>query len=827
MKSFSKTTNFLRYRFRHLFNYIIIGILSIILEVVVVKIFTIYKLPFIPAIITGFLSGMILSFILNAKLNFNVPKAKNKRTFIIFLAISTATFFLNLILIKLLLKFIPLDYSFFRIITSGLVFMISYTAHRKITFNFIKTVGIAVNLNDAKSIPQIYSKIKNYPDFIHIDFIDKTFDNNAKKVQVSTIKEICQTWRLKKMLHIMSKNPSEIINQLNSYVDVILFHYNIEEPLEKIIELCKNYHKKVGIVLSIEDSVNDIIKYLSYINFVQIMGINHLGKSGECLDISVLEKVKKLNKLKEKNSFEIIFDGGVKSTNIGRIDTKYIVSSSGILTAPNPIEAFMELKTSSRYIEMDYKIKKDLREDIKNILDSMNFIESGSIVGSFSEGKDLSGVKDIDIVIIVDNLTKNKFNLILNKFELLKQRIESDYGYTTKVNSFLGPLKFNEDIVFHVMVYDINSHKIHCERSPFTCFDWQKSESLIKKSISEVSPIQFLQPSFFFNSRRSAEEYLGEIRLNKLSYREYKFKGNKVIEEKKYKEMDSRERIEFAYHILKFLMNNFLKLYYQENKNYGSELTKKYFKIFPKNELKHKKLIRRIFHLKNSNKIKEYPFLIRYLELFINDFESQFKDFFYNKEIIFLRHAETKFNKEIFLGQKLNPEIVIPDKNIIDNLKKYLRNTDLFFSSPSKRCKQTVKLFSKQVIEEDRLNEIDYGDAEGKDIKYLEENYPIIIKGWKKGEDPKFPNGENSSDVEKRIINFFSEIRKNNLKKIVICTHNVVLRVILGVIFKIPNKDWFKININHLDAIKFLIPKNNSFYADLTDIQIKEIFKNL
>jgi len=740
---------------------------------------------------------------------------------------------LNILLIIVLKEKLFLGYSSSRFITAAIIFVGSYTAHRKITFDFVKKIGIGIYVIKNEDISKIYSKIKYYSDFIHIDLVDNTFFKKAKEVDLSLMKKIDKTWGLQKMIHIMSEKPSFWIKKLNKSVDVIIFHFEIKESINEIIKLCKDYNKKVGLVLNLGSEVKDITRYLPYLDFVQVMGIDHLGQSGQSLNVRSLNKVNELNKLKKKYKFEIIFDGGVKPTNISKINAKYVVSASGLLSSNDPIKSFMELKTSSKYSFSEKLLKKDLILKIKDITNSLEFIKSGNIVGSFSEGKGLDGVCDIDIVLISDRLNKQKFGLIIKKFNILKKEIESKYGYNVILNNTLGPLKFDpQSIVFHLMLYDVKSHRLHCEKSPFTCFDWQRSKIFFKKPMKEEGRVFTLQPNHFFDFRRGVKEYLSEIKSNKLSYREYKFIGNSVIEEKKYQIMNSRDRIEFSYHILKFLMSNLLKLYSGKNKIYKfNEMIKKYFGVFPKNKFRHKRLIKNIKNLKERCKFKEPENLIKNLELFIKDFKLQFRNYFYKNstDLFFIRHAKTRLNiKNKFIGQKLNPKIMKPDEKQIAKLETSMKEIDLVFSSPAERCKNTLELVTNKIPQiTDLLKEINYGSAEGKDLNYLLTNHPEIVRAWKNGEDPKFPEGENQLEVIKRIKKFLKSIGEYENKKILVCTHNVVLRSIIGSCLKMPVEDWFKINIPYLDPIKFITTKDKRIYIDLTSNQIKEIFKNL
>jgi len=830
-----KTISFLRYRFQYLINYIVIGILAVSFEIIIAKYLIPFNIPFLMKATIGFLLSVLLAFYLNAKLNFKVPKSKNKRTFIAFMIIATIAFLLNLILIRLVLYQFRIDYSLVRFPTAAIVFILSYTAHRRITFDFVKNIGIAIHLNKNENISNIYSKIRYYSDFIHIDLTDKTFSKQAPEIDLSIIKDINKTWGLKKMLHIMSETPSLWIKKLHQSTDVIIFHTEIKEPVKDVLRLCKHYKKKTGLALNTNSDISSIEEYLPYINFVQVMGIDELGKSGQSFNPDSLKKVNQLNELKKQHRFEIIFDGGVKPTNIGKINAKYIVSASGLLSSENPIKSFMELKTSLRYHSIANQLREDILNGIKEITETTPFILSGNIVGSFSEDKDLQGINDIDIVIIADKLTKTKFNIILEEFNKLKDKIQSKYGYQTIINPTLGPLKFNYDnIVFHLMLYDKESHKTHCEKSPFTCYDWQRSKIFFKKPMSEIHKVTHLQPNHFFNSRRSATEYLSEIKSNQISYREYKFKNNKTIEEKKLKEMDNRDKIEFSYHIIRFLVYNFLKLYYKQNKVPNPKDTLKiYFKIFPKNREKHINLLNQIHKMRKSRDFREYPGLIKSVESFITDFEEQFQRQYDGKVVYFIRHAQTKENKphkELgikFFGRGQDVDIINPGKKEIEEVRKKIRGIELVFSSPSKRCKQTLQLITnKEITEHPHLHEIDYGNLEGLYLKQAQEKYPELFEAWKKGEDPRFPYGENTQDVLTRYNEFINHLSQQPQQTHLICTHNVFLRTLIGTTLNLPMQDWFKISIPHFEPFRLLLTKDNKTYIELTDSQTKEIFKN-
>lgn len=456
---------------------------------------------------------------------------------------------------------------------------------------------------------------------------------------------------------------------------------------------------------------------------------------------------------------------------------------------------------------------------------------SSTIVGSLIDKKGLEGISDVDLVIILDNLSKNRFETTFDAFNSLKVDIKKNTGLDLFINSSLGPLKFNKTntIVLHLMMYDVRSHIEHCIKSPFTCLDWQRSKVYTGKSLPNIFPINTLQPRYFFNSRRGIEDYLKDLRAGTVSYREYNF-YNGVSERVKFKQMSNKDRFEFSFHIFKFCMLNFLKLYYQKNIYFQfNEISERYLSIFSLNKQNYIDYLKKILNYKATNNFPSWSKEDdKIVSNFLGDFEKQFNNYFKDKAIsvCFVRHQKTKDNLEnFFFGKNLDSDIIPLDSNTKNNLKNIFSGYPLVFSSPLKRAINSAKNFSKKVLINKDLIEIDYGLVDGKDLSYLAKNFPDIIRAWKEGKDPQFPGGENQEDVLKRVKNFLDFLKNETNINSVVFTHNIFLRCLLGDAFNISPKDWFKIKIDHLDPIRLIITNDKKIYLDIDEIQIRNIFK--
>jgi len=203
------------------------------------------------------------------------------------------------------------------------------------------------------------------------------------------------------------------------------------------------------------------------------------------------------------------------------------------------------------------------------------------------------------------------------------------------------------------------------------------------------------------------------------------------------------------------------------------------------------------------------------------------------KNLTLLRHVETKENAVDpklgvkFLGRRLDVDIIQPSDESIQRVRRITSKATKVFSSPSKRCKQTIELISNQQITTDpRLYEIDHGEVEGLYLKQAQDQFPYLFESWKRGEDPKFPNGENSQDVLDRYLDFVEQLNKYPDEEILVCTHNVVLRNAVGYSLAIPMRDWFKISITHFEAISFRLEYNQPVYSGSTE-QKSRMLKNV
>lgn len=152
---------------------------------------------------------------------------------------------------------------------------------------------------------------KTNTDYIHIDYMDGIFVDN-KEFTIEEIKTLSKISTKKLDIHIMAENPEPIIQELKDLnIEYITIHYEINKPLDKIINLIHNQGYKCGISIKPKTDPKNIIEYLEKIDLVLIMSVEP-GKGGQKFIPDVLNKIKEL----KQNNLIIEIDGGINNTNI-------------------------------------------------------------------------------------------------------------------------------------------------------------------------------------------------------------------------------------------------------------------------------------------------------------------------------------------------------------------------------------------------------------------------------------------------------------------------------------------------------------------------------
>lgn len=159
-------------------------------------------------------------------------------------------------------------------------------------------------------------------------------------------------------------------------------------------------------------------------------------------------------------------------------------------------------------------------------------------------------------------------------------------------------------------------------------------------------------------------------------------------------------------------------------------------------------------------------------------------------EIFLVRHTETVSPKGICYGQA-DVDIKDPYLDIFEEIKSQLPTDAIVYSSPLQRCKKMAEFFSDNIIFDNRLKEMNFGNWEllaWNDIPHEE------INPWMDNfVTVRVPNGESFEDLYHRVGDFYSELLQKNHDKVILFCHDGTIRSILSHYHKTQLKDSFSL----------------------------------
>ncbi len=153
-------------------------------------------------------------------------------------------------------------------------------------------------------------------DMIHVDVMDGHFVPNLT-MGPPIIKTLRKYTNLPFDVHLMISPVHKYIKDYaEAGANIITIHPEATENLEMSIKHIKDLGKKVGVSLNPNTQIDVIKNFLSNINLVLIMSV-HPGFGGQKFMPEVLDKIKKLKKIKDQKNlkFDIEVDGGINFDN--------------------------------------------------------------------------------------------------------------------------------------------------------------------------------------------------------------------------------------------------------------------------------------------------------------------------------------------------------------------------------------------------------------------------------------------------------------------------------------------------------------------------------
>ncbi len=176
----------------------------------------------------------------------------------------------------------------------------------------------------------------------------------------------------------------------------------------------------------------------------------------------------------------------------------------------------------------------------------------------------------------------------------------------------------------------------------------------------------------------------------------------------------------------------------------------------------------------------------RYVTELENSFDSEESGFYC------MRHAETAANaKDIFIGSGTDIPLTERGKEQARKAGHYFKNIgvtfDTIYYSPMIRCFETARevaaIAGGQLVPDDRIIELDYGDWEGLSREEIKSKYGEDYRDYCTDMSCRPTGGsESANDVSARITAFLNELKTSNAtmgKQILVVTHKTAGRILM------------------------------------------------
>lgn len=337
------------YRYRFLVVYILIGVASLWVEILLMRGLNYLGFSFLGASLLGLVSGVLFAYWMNVRFNFKVPVAKRNRALAYFVVIALLSATINFTFKQQLVS-LGWTYEQARFGVSAVLFSFAYLLHRRFSFVDRKQVGVAVYANGVEDIGGIRTKIGDFPDFIHVDLIDSTFGATNTDARSYRLEAIRAYWPKRKIhVHLMTRRPLKWLPDVLPFADLVIVHAEIDDSLEEVFQQVRQAKRQSGLCLQLGTPCESARPWLSQLNVLMLLTIPNPGCSGQSFQLDALDKIREINTWNDRRNFALCVDGGVNERNIQLLNVELVVSGSSVLKALDPVRQIMRLQTSNNH----------------------------------------------------------------------------------------------------------------------------------------------------------------------------------------------------------------------------------------------------------------------------------------------------------------------------------------------------------------------------------------------------------------------------------------------------------------------------------------------
>lgn len=187
-------------------------------------------------------------------------------------------------------------------------------------------------------------------DFLHLDVMDGKF---VPKVlfPIEEVKTFIKYNNKPLDIHLMVKDIKKYVKDYSVLKpEYITFHYEIKEDIKEIINYIKSFNIKVGLSIKPNTKVEEIIKYLPYLDQVLVMSVEP-GLGGQKFIPEVLPKISKLKQIREENNYNYLIsvDGGINDEVSKLLKDADVLSVGSFVSMSDNFQVQLDKLKASKY----------------------------------------------------------------------------------------------------------------------------------------------------------------------------------------------------------------------------------------------------------------------------------------------------------------------------------------------------------------------------------------------------------------------------------------------------------------------------------------------
>ena len=209
-------------------------------------------------------------------------------------------------------------------------------------------VSISILGVDYKKVEEELKEVFSLVDYIHLDVMDGEFVPNISFGPgfIKSIRDINK--KVPFDTHLMIMHPQKYIKEfVDAGSQYITFHVEADCDVMETIKLIKSFNVGAGISIKPNTTIDEIKKYLPYVDMVLVMSVEP-GFGGQKFMPNSIDKVKELKELKEKNNYNYLIniDGGINGDT-----AKYIADYVDLAVSGSYLTGAKDKKERVNYLK--------------------------------------------------------------------------------------------------------------------------------------------------------------------------------------------------------------------------------------------------------------------------------------------------------------------------------------------------------------------------------------------------------------------------------------------------------------------------------------------